>query len=170
MVRPDCHILTPYFNSLHQSKTPASFTKNCHPKSYFFSTLSTILEIFHSKTPNRLEFEKKVPKCPFFMRLSLKDPLFLPCMHVFEGNVAPSNKVRSWKILYYIPETESCNLVNIFRCNFSSTGSTDPIVYYGWTSSEGRDDTTDHIIPLVKHGRGYILQPSSIWFCTSWLS
>ena len=29
---------------------------------------------------------------------------------------------------------------------------------------------TGHIIPLVKHGRGYIQQSSSIWFCTSWLS
>ena len=51
--------------------------------------------------------------------------------------------------------------------NFSSTGSTDPIVHYGWISLEGRDDI-QAIIPLFKHRRGYILQPPSInlhtWF------
>ena len=52
----------------------------------FFSTLSKILEIFHSKTPNRLEFEKKVTKCPQFLwLLSLKDPLFFALhAHVWE--------------------------------------------------------------------------------------
>ena len=53
-------------------------------QSPIFFTLSRILEIFHSKTPNRLEFEKKVPKCPLFLwLLPLKDPLFLPCIHMF---------------------------------------------------------------------------------------
>ena len=46
-------------------------------QSPIFFTLSRFLEIFHSKTPNQLEFEKKVPKCPLFLWLSsLKDPLF----------------------------------------------------------------------------------------------
>ena len=48
------------------------------------------------------------------------------------------------------------------------TGSTNPIVHYGWISLEGRDDI-QAIITLVKHGRGYILQPPSINLHT-WLS
>ena len=90
-----------YFHPLHQPKNPV-FTKDCLPKSSIFSTLSKILEIFHSKTPNRLEFEKKVPKCPLFLGIChCKTPYFLPCMRMFERNVAPSNTVcRSWKILY----------------------------------------------------------------------
>ena len=77
---PTATLLTPYFNPLHQHdqpepKTPV-FTKNCHPRP-ISSTLSKILEISHSKTPIRLEFEKKVPKFPLFLwLLSLKDPLF----------------------------------------------------------------------------------------------
>ena len=92
---------------------PFIFTPNISPKPLFlpkivtqnpvFFTLSRILEIFLSKTPNRLEFEKKVPKCPLFLWLLwLKDPLLF-ALHthgLFEGNVAPSNTVRSWKILY----------------------------------------------------------------------
>ena len=50
-------------------------------QSPIFFTLSSILEIFHSKTPNPLEFEKKVPKCPQFLWcLSLKDPLNMVCL------------------------------------------------------------------------------------------
>ena len=88
--------------------TPTSAQNPCFyqklsPKVLFFFTLTRILEIFLSKTPNRLEFEKKVPKCPLVLWLLwLKDPLFF-ALHkhgLFEGNVAPSNTVRSWKILY----------------------------------------------------------------------
>ena len=63
---------------------PFIFTPYISPKPLFlpkivtqspiFFTLSRILEIFHSKTPNPLEFEKKVPECPQFLwRLSLED-------------------------------------------------------------------------------------------------
>ena len=57
-------------------------------------------------------------------------------------------QARSEAGKFCILETESYNLVNTFRCkfnggdeNFSSTGSTDPIVHYGRFSLEGRDDT-----------------------------
>ena len=74
-------ILTPYISQ----KSPV-FTKNCHPKSYFFHTVQNCWN-FHSKTPNRLEFEKNVPKCPLFLwLLSLKDPLFFALhAHVLGG-------------------------------------------------------------------------------------
>ena len=68
----------------------------------FFPHCPKFWIFFYSKTPNRLEFEKKVPNDTLYCHW--KTPYFLPCMHVFEAwgeiNVAPSNTVRSWKILY----------------------------------------------------------------------
>ena len=84
------------------------------------------------------------------MNLLLKDPLFF-ALHIHDWRECCSLK-HGQKLDIF--ETESCNLVKTFRCKFvegdenkisvlpkSSTGSTDPIVHYGWTSSEGRDDT-----------------------------
>ena len=73
---------------------PFIFTPYISPKSLFlpknvtqspiFFTLSRTLEIFHSKTPNRLKFEKKVPKCPYFYGVChWKTPYLLPCIHMF---------------------------------------------------------------------------------------
>ena len=120
MVRTDCHTFDPLFSPPTYISPKPLFLPKIVTQSEIFFTLSRILEIFHSKTPNRLEFEKKVPKCPLFLwLLSLKDPLFF-ALHthgLFEGNVAPSNTVRSWK--FCILATESCNLVNTFRCKFN---------------------------------------------------
>ena len=101
-----------YFHLLHQSKFPV-FTKNCLPKSSIFSTLSKILEIFHSKTPNRLEFEKKVMP-PIFMAFVTERPLFLAACTCFRGMLFPqTGSAEAGK--YCILETESCNLVHTFR-------------------------------------------------------
>ena len=116
MVRTDCHTFDPLFSPPTSVQNPCFYQKNCHPKSYFF-TMSRILEIFHSKTPNRLEFEKKVPKCPIFLwLLSIKDPLFFALhTHVcLRGMLLPQTRLEKFCIL----ETESCNLVNTFRCKF----------------------------------------------------
>ena len=109
---------------------PFVFTPNISPKPLFlpkivtqspsFFTLPRILEIFLSKTPNRLEFEKKVPKCPLFLWLLwLKDPYFLPCIHMvcLRGMLLPQTRSEAGK--FCILETESCNLVNTFRCKFN---------------------------------------------------
>ena len=98
---PTATHLTIYFH--HNISPKPLFLPKIVTQSPFFFTLTRILEIFLSKTPNRLEFEKKVPKCPLVLWLLwLKDPLLF-ALHehgLFEGNVAPSNTVRSWKILY----------------------------------------------------------------------
>ena len=111
-------IFTPYI-----SPKPLFLPKIVSQSPIFF-TLSRILEIFHSKAPNRLEFEKKVPKCPQFLwRLSLKDPLFF-ALHthgLFEGNVA---QTQSEAGKFCIIQTESCNLVNTFRCKFNKGDET----------------------------------------------
>ena len=89
-------------------------------QSPIFFTLSRILEIFHSKTPNRLEFEKKVPKCPLFLwLLLLKDPLFFALhTHVcFREMLLTQTQPEARKCC--ILEAELCNLVNIFRCKFN---------------------------------------------------
>ena len=53
-------------------------------QSPIFFTLSRILEIFHSKTPNRLEFEESYPNTPYFYGFChWKTPYFLPCIHKF---------------------------------------------------------------------------------------
>ena len=109
---------------------PFIFTPNISPKPLFlpkivtrspiFFALSRILEIFLSKATNRLEFEKKVPKCPLFLWLLwLKDPLFLPCIHMvyLRGMLLPQTRSEAGK--FCILETESCNLVNTFRCKFN---------------------------------------------------
>ena len=103
-------ILTPYI-----SPKPLFLPKNCHPKSCFFHTVQNFGNC-SLKDPKSAG--KKVPKCPLFLWfLSLKNPNFLPCMQVFEGNVAPQTRSEPGK--FCILETESCNLVNTFRCKFN---------------------------------------------------
>ena len=85
-------------SSKKQNKQTKQKTNHHLPTLFLFSPLCQYNNFFW---PNRLEFEKKVPKCPLWL-LSLKDPLFF-ALHthgLFEGNVAPSNTVRSWKIVY----------------------------------------------------------------------
>ena len=66
------HIFTPYI-----SPKPLFVPKSVTQSPIFFK-LSRISEIFYSKTPNRLEFEKNVPKCPLFYGFCyLKTPCFL---------------------------------------------------------------------------------------------
>ena len=84
--------LTPYI-----SPKPMFLPKIVTQSPIFF-TLSRILEIFHSKTPNRLEFEKKVLKMPpiFMAFVTERPPIFcLAYTCLFQGNVAPSNTVIS---------------------------------------------------------------------------
>ena len=82
----------PHFWPLHQSKTPV-FTKIV-TQSPIFTTLSKFLKIFHSKTPNRLEFKKNMPKFPLFLwPLLLKDPLFFCLAYMcFRGMVLPQTQ------------------------------------------------------------------------------
>ena len=132
MVRTDCHTFDPLFNPPTSAQNPC-FYQELSPKVLFVFTLSRILEIFHSKTPNWLEFEKKVPKCPLFLLLlSLKDPLFFALhTHVcFRGMLLPQTRSEAGKCC--ILETESCNLVNSFRCKFNKGAEKKNSVLQGW--------------------------------------
>ena len=92
---PTATPLTPYFNPLHQPKTPV-FTKKLSPKVLFFPHCPKFWKLFTQRP--QIDWKKRYPNVPYFCHW--KTPNFLPCMQVFEGNVAPSNTVRSWKILY----------------------------------------------------------------------
>ena len=74
----------PIFSPPYISPKPL-FLQKIVTQSPIFATLSRILEIFHSKTPNELEFKKKIPKCRlFFMAfVTERPPIFLPCIHMF---------------------------------------------------------------------------------------
>ena len=138
-------LLTLYFQ-LTSDKNPCFYQK-LSPKVQFFFTSSKILEMFHSKTSNGLEFEKKVPKCPLFLwLLSLKYPLYfcLACTWLREMLLCQTqSEFRKFCIL----ETESWNLVNTFRYKSNKGVKTKfqfyrlnwPIIHYGWNSLEGRD-------------------------------
>ena len=76
---------------------------------------------------------------------------------------------------FCILETESCNLVNIFRCKFNKGDENKISVLQAQPTQLCIMDEFHWragmmaIITLVKHGRGYILQPPSINLHT-WLS
>ena len=171
MICTDCHtfdpryIFTPYIN--HKPL----FLPKIVTQSPIFVTLSRILEIFHSKTPNELEFEKKVPKCRlFFMAFVTERPPFLPCIHMLvwgeccslkhgqklENCVFSKQNRAIWWIL------SGANLIKVMKIKFQFYRLNRPnCALHGWSSLEGRDDI-QVIIHLVKHGSGYILQTPSI--------
>ena len=124
MIRTDCHTFDPIF--LPPPPTSAQnpcFCQKLSPKvgSPIFVTLSRILEIFHSKTPNERKFEKKVPKCHLFLYgfCHWKTPYFFALhTHVcLRGMLLPQTRSETGK--FCILETESSNLVNTFRCKFN---------------------------------------------------
>ena len=97
------------------------------PKVLFFSTLSKILEIILSKTPNRLEFEKKVPKCPLCLwLLSLKDPLFFALhAHVWEEYCSLKHGLQKLENFVFLKQNRAiwwillgANLIKVMKTKF----------------------------------------------------
>ena len=168
---PTATPLTPYFNPLHQPKTPI-FTKKLSPKVLFFHTVQNFGNC-SLKDPKSAG--KKVPKCPLFLwLLSLKDPQFFALHASLRGMLFPQTQSEAGKCC--ILETELCNLVNTFRCKFNKGDENKISVLQAqltqllWKNFIGGQGWYIGHHTLVKHGRGYILQPSSVWFCTSWFS
>ena len=165
------HIWPYIFTPLHQPQTPV-FAKNCHPKSYFCHT-PEFWKFFTQRPLMSWNLRKRYPNAAYFFLwpLSLKDPLFFCLAYtcLFEGNVAPSNTVRSWKNFVFSKQNRAiwwilsgANLIKVMKIKFQFYRLNRPnCALYGWISLEGRDDI-QAIIHLVKHGRGYILQTPSI--------
>ena len=122
MIHTDNHTFDPIFSPpLHQPKTHV-FAKNCHPKSQCHTVqVSRILEIFHSKTPNWLEFEKKgYPNAAYFVMafVTERPPYFFALhTHVCLRGMLPQTRSEAGK--FFNLETESSNLGNTFRCKFN---------------------------------------------------
>ena len=175
MVHTDCH--TKLFSPLTSVKTPCFYQKLSPKVLYFFHTVQNFGN-FSLKDPKSTGiWEKKL--CPLFLwLLSLKDPYFLPCMHMFERNlnVAPSNTVcRSWKILYswnrimQFGDTFRCNLIKVMKTKFQFYRLNRPICTL-WMNFIWQDWYKGHH-PSGQTRKGiYILQPPSVWLCTTWLS
>ena len=148
---PTATPLTPYFNPLHQPKTPV-FTKKLSPKVLFFPHSPKFWKLFTQRP--QIGWKKRYPNAPYFQIYGFchwKTPNIFPCMQVFEGNVAPSNTVRSrgqklgnfvflrqnraiWWILL------GANLIKVLKTKSQFYRLNRPNCY-GRTSLEGRDDT-----------------------------
>ena len=168
---PTATPLTPYFNPLHQPQTPV-FTKKLSPKVLFFPHCSKFWKLF-TQTP-QIGWKKGTQMPPIFMAFVTERPqIFCLACKCLRGMLLPQTWSEAGK--FCILETESCNLVNTFiGANLIKVMKT-KFQFYRLNRSNcnnfigGQGWYTGHHI-LVKHGRGYILQPSSVWFCTSWFS
>ena len=171
MIRTNCHTFDPIFSPLPTSAQNPCFCQKLSPKVLFLSHCPEFWKFFTQRPLMSWNLSKRYPNAAYFLwLLSLKDPLFFCLAYtcLFEGNVAPSNTVRSWKILYSRNRIEQfgeyfqVHLMKVMKIKFQFYRLNRPnCALYGWISLEGRDDI-QAIIHLVKHGRGYILQPPSI--------
>ena len=88
-------IFTPYI-----SQKPLFLPKRLSPKVLFFPHCPKFWKVFTQRPQIGWNLRKRYPKSPYFYSFChWKTPYFLPYMHMFEGNVPPSNTVR-WEILY----------------------------------------------------------------------
>ena len=119
MVCTDCHTFDPLFNPPYISPKPMFLPKIMAHKVLFFSHCPEFWKCSTQRPLISWNLRKRYPNAPIFMAFVTKRPpifcLAYTCL--FQGNVAPSNTVRARK--FCILETESCNLVNTFRCKFN---------------------------------------------------
>ena len=140
----------------------------------FFSHCPEFWKFFTQRPLIGWNLRKMVPKCPLFLwLLSLKDPLYFALQtHVcFRGILLPQTQSEARK--FCILETESCNLVNTFRCKFNKGAENKISVLQDQPTQLCIMDEfhwrAGMIYRLLSLLRGYILQPPSINLHT-WLS
>ena len=109
---------------------PFVFTPNISPKPLFLPKIVTKVLVF-SHCPEFWKFfsqrpligwnlRKRFPNVPYLYGFcDWKTPYFLPCIHMvcLRGVLLPQTRSEAGK--FCILETESCNLVNTFRCKFN---------------------------------------------------
>ena len=170
MVRTNFRIFDPLFwHLIHQ---PTRFYES--PIFSMFSALSIIFEIlFSSKWAGIWEKYQLISTqvAPIF-KVFVTERLPIFALHACVwGDVAPSNTALSEIGKFCILETESCNLVNwcTFRCKFDKGDEykipvlqAQPIHLCLMEELHWRAGMITTL-----HWRGYILQPPSIWLCTS---
>ena len=116
---PTATPLTPYFNppSLHQPKSPV-FTQKLSPKVLFFPHCPKFWKLFTQRP--QIGWKKGTQMPPIFKAfVTERPPIF--CLahasHGLRGMLLPQTRSEAGKCC--ILETESCNLVNTFRCKFN---------------------------------------------------
>ena len=141
---PTATPLTPYFNPLHQPKTPV-FTKKLSPKVLFFHTVQNFGNC-SLKDPKSAG--KKVPKCPLFLiwLLSLKDPQFFALHASVWGECCSLKHGQKLENFVFLRQNRAiwwillgANLIKVMKTKFQFYRLNWPNCC-GRTSLEGRDD------------------------------
>ena len=148
---PTATPLTPYFNPLHQPKTPV-FTKKLSPKVLFFPHCPKFWKLF-TQRPQIGWKKKQVPKCPLFLwLLSLKDPQFFALHASVWGECCSLKHGQKLENFVFLRQNRAiwwillgANLIKVMKTKFQFYRLNRPNCY-GRTSLEGRDDT-QAIIP-----------------------
>ena len=150
-------ILTPYV-----SQKTLFLPKNCHPKSCFFHTVQNFGNC--SLKDPKSAGKKGTQMPPIFMAfVTERPPIFCLACKCLRGMLLPQTRSEAGK--FCILETESCNLVNTFRCKFNKGDENKISILQAqptqllWKNFIGGQGWYTGHHTLVRHGRGYILQP-----------
>ena len=96
------------------------FYQKLSPKVLFFSHCPEFWKFFSQRPLIGWNLRKRYPNVPYFYGFcDWKTPYFLACIHMvcLRGMLLPQTRSEAGK--FCILETESCNLVNTFRCKFN---------------------------------------------------
>ena len=115
MVRTDCHTFDSLFSPPTSAPNPCFYQK-LSPKVLFFSHCPEFWKFFTQKPLIGWN-----PNAPYFYGFChWNTPYLLPCMHMFVwGECCSGPQTRSEAEKFCILKTESCNLVNTFKCKFN---------------------------------------------------
>ena len=129
MVRTDGHTFDPLFSPPTSAQNPCFYQK-LSPKVLFFSHCPEFWKFFSERPLIGWNLRKRYPNVPYFYGFcDWNTPYFLPCIHMvcLRGMLLPQTRSEAGK--FCILETESCNLVNTFRCKFNK-GDENKIQFY----------------------------------------
>ena len=154
MVRTDCHTFDPLFSPLTSAEKPCFCQK--FPKSFFFFHTVQNFANYSLKDPKSVGIWEKGTQMPLiFMAFVTERPLifYLACT-CLRGILLPQTRsAEAGK--FCILETESCNLMNTFRCKLNQ-GDENKI-------SVQAQPTQLYIMDELHWRAGLIHRPSSLW-------
>ena len=115
MVRTNCYTFDPLFYPLHQPKNPV-FTKKLSPKVLFFPHCPKFWKLFTQRP--QIGWKKGTYMPSIFMAfVTERPPIFCLACKCLRGMLLSQTRSEAGK--FCILETDSCNLVNTFRCKFN---------------------------------------------------
>ena len=119
MVRTDCHTFDPLFSPPTSAQNPCFYQK-LSPKVLFFSHCPELWKFFSQRPLIGYNLRKRYPNVPYMAFVTERHPIVcLAYIHMvcLRGMLLPQTRSEAGKLC--ILETESCNLVNTFRCKFN---------------------------------------------------